>query len=213
VCRPSEIFRIPSDARFDADRLLCHNLLVIENVFIFGGSFDPPHVAHVLAVAYVLATQDVDRVLVIPCYRHPFNKELAPFGHRFAMCEQAMGWLPHTIVSPVERELGGESRTLRTVEHLGKLHPEWRMRLVVGADILLEGRRWHGFDRVVELAPPLILGRAGVQAQGAPLPLLPELSSSDIRQALREGRRSDVEPLVPRAVLAYIDAHGLYPQS
>jgi nicotinate-nucleotide adenylyltransferase len=180
------------------------------NVFLFGGSFNPPHVAHVLAVAYVLATQDADRVLVIPCFRHPFRKDLAPFEHRFAMCEHAMGWLPRTTISAVEQELGGESRTLRTVEHLARVHPDWRMRLVVGADILLEGRRWHGFDRVVELSPLLILGRAGVSAFGAPAAVLPELASSEIRQALREGRTSDVATLVPRTVLAYIDAHGLY---
>ncbi|SRR6266540_1874780 len=180
------------------------------NVFLFGGSFNPPHVAHVLAVAYVLATQDADRVIVIPCYRHPFRKDLAPFEHRFAMCELAMGWLPRTSISAVEQELGGESRTLRTVEHLVQLHPEWRMRLVVGADILLEGRRWLGFERVIELAPLLVLGRAGVQADGAPSPVLPELASRDLRQALREGRRGDLETFVPRAVLAYIDAHGLY---
>ena len=78
-----------------------------------------------------------------------------------AMSEGAMGWLPRTIISRVEEELGGQSRTLRTVEHLHALHPDWKMRLVVGGDILLEGRRWHGFERVVELSPLLVLGRRG----------------------------------------------------
>ena len=86
-------------------------------VAIFGGSFNPPHVAHVLAVTYVLATEDLDEILVVPCFRHPFAKELAPFEDRFAMCELAMAWLPKVTVSRVEQELGGESRTLRTVEH------------------------------------------------------------------------------------------------
>jgi nicotinate-nucleotide adenylyltransferase len=180
------------------------------NVFIFGGSFNPPHVAHVLAVTYVLATQDVDQVLVVPCYLHPLAKELATFEHRLAMCERAMGWLPRTMVSRVEEELGGESRTLRTVEHLRARHPEWRMRLVVGADILLEGRRWYGFDRVIELAPPLVLGRAGFEAEGSPAPLLPEISSSEIRDSIRAGRQSEIEALVPRGVLAYIAEHRIY---
>ncbi|HKQ69415.1 MAG TPA: nicotinate (nicotinamide) nucleotide adenylyltransferase [Polyangiaceae bacterium] len=180
------------------------------NVFIFGGSFNPPHVAHVLAVAYVLATHDVDRVLVVPCFEHPFAKELAPFERRFEMCQLAMGFLPRTTISRVEQELGGESRTLRTVEHLQRLHPDWRLRLVVGADILLEGRRWHGFDRLNELAPMLVLGRAGLRAEGAPRPLLPEVSSSAIRQAIHAGRPSEVAALVPREVLAYIERHGVY---
>src|SRR5450432_1633002 len=74
------------------------------NVFIFGGSFNPPHIAHVLAVTYVLSTAEPDLVLVVPCYRHPFAKDLCPFEHRLAMCERAMGWLPRTTVSRVEEE-------------------------------------------------------------------------------------------------------------
>jgi nicotinate-nucleotide adenylyltransferase len=180
------------------------------NVFIFGGSFDPPHVAHVLAITYVIATEDADQVLVVPCYRHPLGKELTPFEHRYAMCERAMGFLPRTVVSRVEEELGGESRTLRTLEHLQERHTDWRMRLVVGGDILLEVRRWHAFDRIVEIAPLLVLGRAGVDAEGAPFPILPDVSSSSMRAALRAGRTRETSQLVPRAVLSYIDANGLY---
>jgi nicotinate-nucleotide adenylyltransferase len=180
------------------------------NVFIFGGSFNPPHIAHVLAVSYVLATEDADQVAVVPCYLHPFAKELAPFADRFAMCERAMGWLPRTTVLRVEEELGGESRTLRTVEHLAKVHPDWRMRLVLGADVLLEGPRWQGFDRVTELAPPVILGRAGVVTPQAPRALLPEVSSSAIREAIGNGRMDEVAALLPRDVLTYIEANRLY---
>jgi nicotinate-nucleotide adenylyltransferase len=180
------------------------------NVFLFGGSFNPPHIAHVLAVSYVLATEDVGQVAVVPCYLHPFAKELAPFESRFAMCELAMGWLPRTRVLRVEEELGGESRTLRTVEHLRKVHPDWRLRLVLGADVLLEGPRWQGFDRVTELAPPVILGRAGIATPDAPRPVLPEVSSSAIREAIRAGRARDIAALLPRGVLAYIESQGLY---
>ena len=48
-----------------------------ENVAIFGGSFNPPHVAHVLAAAYALSSAPIDQVLVVPVYQHPFAKELA----------------------------------------------------------------------------------------------------------------------------------------
>jgi nicotinate-nucleotide adenylyltransferase len=180
------------------------------NVFLFGGSFNPPHIAHVLAVTYVLATEDVDKVAVVPCYQHPFAKELAPFEARFAMCERAMGWLPRTAVLRVEEELGGESRTLRTVEHLTKVHPDWRMRLVLGADVLLDGPRWQGFDRVAELAPPVILGRMGIATPKAPRAILPEVSSSAIRDAIRAGRMQDIAALLPRDVRTYIETQGLY---
>ena len=48
-------------------------------VAVYGGSFNPPHMGHVLAVAYTLAAQPVDEVLMVPCFQHPFSKELAPF--------------------------------------------------------------------------------------------------------------------------------------
>ena len=161
------------------------------NVFLFGGSFNPPHVAHVLAVSYLLATEDINRILVIPCFLHPFGKELAPFEDRMAMSEAAMGWLPRTIISRVEEELGGQSRTLRTVEHLHSLHPDWKMRLVVGGDILLEGRRWHGFERVVELSPLLVLGRRGFEPSGAPEAALAR--SVEHRHPRRDSRRTPRE--------------------
>lgn len=179
-------------------------------VAFFGGSFNPPHIGHVLAVAYVLATEEVDEVRVVPCFRHPFAKDLVPFEHRFAMCELAMGWLPRVTISRVEEELGGESRTLRTIEHLYATEPDKEFRLVIGADVLAERSRWHGFERLEQLAPFILLGRAGTSSKEAPSPVLPEVSSTAVRDALRSGSRSELEALVPRAVLSYIDAHGLY---
>jgi nicotinate-nucleotide adenylyltransferase len=177
---------------------------------VFGGSFDPPHVAHVLAVAWVLATTDVDEVIVVPCFRHPFAKPLASFQHRFAMCERAMGWLPRTHVSRVEEHLGSESFTLRTILHLREQHSGVSFRLVVGADVVLEAARWKEFEKVKALAPLIVLGRCGVIAPGAPSPILPDVSSTFIRQAIREEREGDVSHLVPREVLAYVREHGLY---
>ena len=63
-------------------------------VGVFGGSFNPPHLAHVLAVTVVLARFKVARVLVVPTYQHPFAKALASYEDRVKMCELAMGWLP-----------------------------------------------------------------------------------------------------------------------
>ena len=180
------------------------------NVAVFGGSFNPPHIGHVLAGAYVLSVHDVDELLVVPCFLHPLGKQLAPFEDRFAMSVHAMGWLPRTSVSQVERELGGASRTLRTIEHLRSIRPRDTFRLVVGADILLEGKRWHGFDRVLELAPAIILGRAGVELAGAPPPVLPEVSSTTIRDAAAAGRFEQVRSLLPRAVADYVESKHLY---
>lgn len=177
---------------------------------IFGGSFNPPHVAHVLAAAYVRAVGDVDEVLVVPCFRHPFSKELAPFEDRFRMCSLAMDWMSGVRVSRIEQVLGGESRTLRTLERLLSDDPGGDFRLVMGADVLLEARRWQGFDRIVEIAPLLVLGRIGVDATDAPDPLLPGISSTRVREALAARDWESLAKWLARPVLRYILEHGLY---
>lgn len=179
-------------------------------VAIFGGSFNPPHVAHLLAVTVVLARFDIARLLVVPTYQHPFAKALAPYEDRVKMCELAMGWIPGVEISRVEEELGGESRTLRTIEHIHAQHPEWPLRFVMGADIVLESSKWYGFDRIAALAPPIVLGRVGVVYEGAPVAVLPEISSTDVREHIKNGRYAEIEPLVPRKVLEHARARGLY---
>lgn len=179
-------------------------------IAIFGGSFNPPHIAHVLAVTVVLSRFDIDRLLVVPTYQHPFAKSLVPYDDRVEMCRLAMGWIPRVEVSRVEETLGGESRTLRTIEHLKKEHPNDPLRLVMGADILVESNKWYGFDRIVELAPPIVLGRVGVVYEGAPPPILPAISSTDVRKKIAEGRFEELAEYVPKDVLAYVKSHGLY---
>jgi nicotinate-nucleotide adenylyltransferase len=179
-------------------------------IAIFGGSFNPPHIAHVLAVTVVLSRFEIDRVLVVPTYQHPFAKSLVPYEDRVKMCELAMGWIPRVEISRVEETLGGESRTLRTIEHLKSEHPNEPLRLVMGADIVVESNKWYGFDKIVELAPPIVLGRVGVTYDGAPPPILPAISSTDVRKKIAEGREGELEEYLPKDVLAYVKSHALY---
>lgn len=179
-------------------------------VAVFGGSFNPPHVGHVLACAYLRATQAVDMVLVVPVFRHPFDKELVAFEDRRQMCELAMACLRGVEVSDIEQQLGGESRTLYTLETLREAHPTWALRLVIGSDVLADLPKWHRFDRIAELAPPIVLGRAGHPDDRAPVAVLPEVSSSEIRAALRAGRDERLSALLPAGVLRFIDVRGLY---
>jgi nicotinate-nucleotide adenylyltransferase len=183
-------------------------------VAVFGGSFNPPHVAHLFAAVYALACAPIDRVLVVPVYRHPFAKELASYDDRLAMCRLAFGQVPGVEISTVERELDGESLTLRTVEHLAATKPEWTLRLLVGADVLTDLPKWHRFDRISEIAPPLVLGRKGFGSSAPGLSagpqLLPEISSTEVRKAIGEGRSADVAADLPRTVLDYIESRRLY---
>lgn len=179
-------------------------------VGIFGGSFNPPHLSHVLALSIVHARFDVERILVVPTFQHPFAKTLAPFDDRVAMCELAMGFLPRVQISRVEEELGGESRTLRTIEHLREQLPGASLRFIMGADIMLESSKWFGFARIAELAPPIVLGRVGITLPGAPAPVLPEISSTEVRAAIARGDAASMAELVPAKVLAYVNERGLY---
>ncbi len=179
-------------------------------IAVFGGSFNPPHIAHVLAVAVVLARFEVERVLVVPTFRHPFAKALAPFDDRVRMCELAMNFLPRVEVSRVEEELGGDSRTLRTIEHLHEQYPDRALRFIMGADLVLESSKWYGFDKIVALAPPIVLGRVGTSYEGAPPAVLPAISSTSVRAMVGAGRYDELDPLLPRAVLKYVRARGLY---
>src|SRR6185295_12282250 len=101
-------------------------------VAVFGGSFNPPHVAHQLAALYVLETQPVDELWLVPCFKHPFDKALESFEDRLEMCQRAAAALgPRVRVSACEQRLGGESRTLRTVTALIAENPGVEFSLVV----------------------------------------------------------------------------------
>jgi nicotinate-nucleotide adenylyltransferase len=184
-------------------------------VALFGGSFNPPHVGHVLAVTYALSVGLVDRVLVVPVFEHALGKRLAPFPHRLELSRRAFGWLPGVEVSNLEQRLGAPSRTLRTIEALTDEHPDWQLRLLIGSDITGEIAKWHAFDEIERRAPPLVLTRAGSAAVEGARALLPEVSSTAVRQLLaRAARGEPVGPelaaLVPKTVVDYIAEHGLY---
>ncbi|MET0282878.1 MAG: nicotinate-nicotinamide nucleotide adenylyltransferase [Polyangiales bacterium] len=173
---------------------------------VFGGSFDPPHVGHVFLAAYALSIAGVERVVAAPTFEHAFGKPLSAFEHRMEMCRRAFAALPAVEVSPIERELGGTSRTLRLLTELQRRHPGHQLRLLIGSDILAESARWQGFDAIRALAPPIVVSRGGHGDEGGPI--FPQVSSSELRATLRRGEYD--AQVLPHAVLAYIRAHQLY---
>ncbi len=180
-------------------------------VALFGGSFNPPHIAHAMVSLYVVETQPVDELWVVPAFRHPFQKELVPFEHRFAMCERAFSVLGDRVtVSDIERELDRDaSRTLDTIGALYERHDELALRLVVGSDILAETHKWYRWEEVARLAPPIVIGRAGYAADEDPHAIaLPDVSSTEVRARLARGETA--VPLVSRAVMDYIAEQELY---
>lgn len=180
----------------------------MSTVAIFGGSFNPPHLAHQMLCLAVLETMEVDGLWMVPTYRHPFAKDLVEFEHRFRMCELAVELFSGRVtVSRIEADLAQpSSRTLDTLVALRSRHPTTQFRLVVGADILGERDKWYRWDEVERLAPSIVVGRHGYPSRSDIE--LPNISSTDVRARLARGE--SVASLVPRNVLAYIDEHGLY---
>ncbi len=183
-------------------------------IAILGGSFNPPHVAHVMAAYWVLATEPVSAVWLLPAYRHPFGKALASFEDRVRMCELAASAVRGLHVCTAESELADDplvGKTARTLEHLVAKHPRLRFALVVGTDVLAETDKWYRWDRVRELARIVTVVRpghpAGPAAGAAPV-TLPDVSSREIRARLARGE--DVSAMLPARVLAYVRQRGLY---
>jgi len=175
---------------------------------VFGGSFDPPHVGHVLAAAWVLSTSPVDEILVIPTFEHVFGKRLTPFAHRLRMCELAFAPLRRVRVLDLEARLGGASATVRTLEALKREEPRVELHLIVGSDLVGEIPRWTEGHRIPELASLLVVGRGGHEDGVRRDVVIPEISSTEIRERLRAGK--SVEGLVPRAVIEHASENRLY---
>jgi nicotinate-nucleotide adenylyltransferase len=179
-------------------------------IALLGGSFNPPHIGHLMAALYVRSVVGVDAVWLVPSFNHPFGKPLAPFDDRVALCEALGADLgPWFQVCRAESEVGGEGRTIELLEYLLPRFPEHRFRWVLGSDILADLPKWKSWERIEQLVQVTVLHRAGYPAARALGPPLAEVSSSEIRRLLERG----VEPteLVPRRVLEVARARGLYP--
>jgi nicotinate-nucleotide adenylyltransferase len=174
-------------------------------IALFGGSFDPPHVGHLLAASYVLATEPIDELWLVPVERHPFAKPLVgSYDHRVELCERLATQLPRTRVSRAEQE-SGQGRTVDLLEWLQRKHPQTRWALVLGTDLEVEKPQWKRFDRVEQLARIIAVRRSGYGEGGV---AIPEISSTQVRALLKAG--GDASQLVPRTVLQAIRDAGTY---
>ncbi len=178
-------------------------------VGVFGGEFDPPHRAH-LAVARAARDQlALDRVVVVPAGTPPHREASeTPAGLRLRMAELAFAGERGIEVSSVEIDRGGTSHTLETLEQLA---PLGELFLIMGADQLASFESWREPQRIRALATLVVAPRTGFPvSEGAAIRLEMEpvdLSSTEVREALRRG---DGDELLPGPVRTLIAAEGLY---
>lgn len=173
-----------------------------KRIGIFGGSFNPPHNGHVEICRYLLDKNDVDEVWVIPCFKHPFEKGLAPFADRMTMCRFAFATFGSKVkVKDVEAKIGETSYTINTIEHVMAGHYDHKFYLVMGSDTAKEAFSWKDSEKLRGLIQFITLPRG-------PASPIPNVSSTDVRDAI--AREKSFKEMVPKEVAVYIITKGLY---
>lgn len=185
---------------------------------MLGGTFNPPHSAHVAMAQYALEHLSFDEVIVMPTATPPHKQaeEVAP-EYRLEMARLAFAGIKGVIVSDLEQRRGGKSYTVDTVAEIGPLS------LLMGEDMFVTIESWHrageligstelvvfprpGYQEGVEEMAARLRAQYGAHVVVTDMPLHPG-SSTEARAAIARGRRPDG---VPNAVLNYIEEMGLY---
>ena len=190
-------------------------------VGMFGGAFDPPHVAHRALVQAALQQLQLERLHLVPTGRAWHKPHaLSDARHRLAMAELAFGDLAGVIVDPRETLRQGPSYTVDTLRELQQTYPGAQLYLLIGADQARVLQTWHDWHGVLQCAIVCVAGRDGATAPPFEPPTglgarfttlsLPDMpvSATDIRARAAAGQ--SVLPLVGDAVARYIDSHRLY---
>ena len=196
-------------------------------VGIFGGTFDPIHVGHLVLAEQCREQAQLDEIWFVPAAEppHKLTKRISPAKSRCAMIEFAIAGNPSFRLNTIELDRSGPSFTVTTLEQLHAEDPSNELFLLIGADSLRDLPQWKHPARILELATILAVNRGE-----RPLPDRTELrnlvgssadarieivnmpgidfSSTDIRGRIHD--QQSIRYLVPRAVEMYIRQHNLY---
>jgi nicotinate-nucleotide adenylyltransferase len=200
---------------------------------IFGGSFDPVHIGHLIAAECCREQAGLDRVIFMPAEvpPHKQDRRLTAAEDRVQMLRLAVGGHDAFEVSTLEVDRGGVSFTVDTLTQLRGARPVDDLVLMLGPDAIAEFPSWREPARILEIATPLVMmrdaiddmtritgderitllfGRERLAATVAAMVRLPAIGirASDLRAAVAAGR--SIRFRTPRAVEAYIAARGLY---
>lgn len=190
---------------------------------VFGGTFDPVHLGHLIVAEAARAEARLERVLFVLSPRPPHKDvaELAPVSHRLAMLRLAVTGNPYFAISTIELQREGASYTVDTLRQL-KATPEYvaaELHLLLGMDSLAGLEQWREPEAILKLARLLVYPRlqAGPVQNVRPefrqacrildCPIV-EISSTEIRRRLQQG--GTIRYLVPESVRHYLQANRLY---
>lgn len=200
----------------------------MKRIGIFGGSFNPPHIGHILAAEQAMAALKLDKMLLIPTltppHKHPGPQMEASAGQRKQMLELAISGKPGFAVSDTELRREGPSYTADTLEILRGEYPEAELYLLLGTDMFLTVHSWYRSDRIYKNAVLTVACRgqkgeweaiekqkAALEAQGTRVETVNnpvwEISSTQLRRLLAFGCGAEY---LPQGVGDYIRQQGLY---
>lgn len=204
---------------------------MMPSLLIFGGTFDPPHRAHISLPPMVADQLGCFRILYVPAALNPLKAQSPPTSadHRLAMLEIAINDLPNAEICTLELDRPGPSYAVDTLEQLrDEYGPDITLRLLLGSDQAIQFTKWKDWQHILELATPIVMLRPPLDRKQfeqqllessppelakqwldciADLPQL-DINSTDLRQRFVVGKGLD-DSLDPE-VLAYIHEHGLY---
>jgi nicotinate-nucleotide adenylyltransferase len=201
----------------------------MRRVGVFGGTFDPVHLAHLVVAEQCREQGRLDEVWFVPSARppHKLDRPLTPFGQRVEMLALALAGNAAFRIDQSEKDRPGPSFTADTLDDFRRRHPDCEFFLIIGSDTLKDLPTWRDPVRVVEGATLLVVARPHNPVQSAeqvraalglpgqvPLRLqvvqapLIDVASRDLRDRAAHGR--SLRYLVPRAVECYIEDKHLY---
>jgi nicotinate-nucleotide adenylyltransferase len=187
---------------------------------LFGGTFNPIHHGHLVALQETMLELSLDRVLLIPTHNPPHKESPeVDASHRARMTELAVQDDDFLTVSRVELEREGPSYTIHTLQALRDNHPEESFVLLIGGDELVQFTEWKDWDAILQECDLVGMNRPGTdEVQSADPDVMDnvryvdipeiEISSTMIRKRLRNDRPA--EYFLPESVRDYIDKHDLY---
>lgn len=187
---------------------------------IFGGTFNPPHVGHLIVIESVRDQERIDTVLFVPSASPPNKQDgtLAPAADRLKMTQLAVQGNSDFEVTDIEIRRPGPSFTIDTVDALTALHPEASFSLIIGSDNFLEFHTWKSPREILAKTGLVVMSRPGFDlrqahpeyARLAKVINVPQVgvSGTDIRRRMKLGR--SIRYLVPKPVEDYIRHTNLY---
>jgi nicotinate-nucleotide adenylyltransferase len=184
---------------------------------LLGGTFDPPHLGHLVAAEVGRVSLALDEVQLVVAGSPWMKGDYSDPEHRVRMVEQAVADDPHLTVNRSEADRQGITYTYDTLQELTDREPDADLFFLLGADAAIRLSEWREIDKAIELATFVVLTRPGYDPP-ADEPLLAEaewlempaigISSTDLRRRFAHGL--PVRYQLPAAVESYVREHGLY---